>query len=110
MTSPNIGVSASEPSPHRRIAASPCRRIAASPHRRVAASPCRSGASPYQACRPFALSAIGYSEIPIVLDVALADDFPSAVNEIELAELFVLVFQVDCPIPASGGSGIGTPG
>jgi hypothetical protein len=53
---------------------------------------------------------LGYSEIPIVLDVALADDFPSAVNEIELAELFVLVLQVDCPIPASGGSGIGTPG
>ncbi len=58
--------------------------------------------------RPFALSAI--LEVPVVLYVALADDFASAVNEIELTEHFVLVLQVDCPIPASGGSRIGTPG
>ena len=56
------------------------------------------------------LLAIGYSEIPVVLDVALADDFPSAVNQVELAELIVLVFQVDCPVSASGSSGICTPG
>jgi hypothetical protein len=75
------------PSPVRPFAHSPIRPIALSPYRLLATS-----------------------EIPIVLDVALADDFPSAVNQEELAEFIVLVLQVDCPIPASGGSGIGTPG
>lgn len=63
--------------------------------------------------RPFArspLRPIGYSEVSVVLYVTLADDLPSAVNQEELAELIVLVLQVDCPIPTSGGSGIGTPG
>src|SRR5260370_42027441 len=44
MTSPNVRISASEPSPVRRFAESPSRRVAESPcrRRRVAASPCRS--------------------------------------------------------------------
>ena len=68
---------------------------------------------PCEAAWPFGHSPVALPailEVPIVLDVALADDFPAAVNQVELAELFVIVLQVDCPIPASGSSGIGTPG
>jgi hypothetical protein len=40
----------------------------------------------------------------------LADDFSVTVDEVEFAELVVLIFEIDGPIATSGGRGIGAPG
>src|SRR5258708_9549408 len=74
--------------------------IAHSPLRRFAPSP----------TRRFAILAIGYSEIPVALDVALAYDFAAAVDQVEFAEFVVFILQIDCPVAAPGSGGIGTPG
>src|SRR5258707_15110319 len=60
--------------------------------------------------RLFAILAIGYSEIPVALDVALALDFAAAVDQVEFAEFVVFILQIDCPVAAPGSGGIGTPG
>src|SRR5258708_9410585 len=82
---------------HFRHADTPFRPLALSPFRRFAVSPYR-------------LSAIGYSEIPVALDVALTYDFAAAVDQVEFAEFVVFILQIDCPVAAPGSSGIGTPG
>ena len=56
------------------------------------------------------MPAIPYLKVPISLDMALADDFPAAVDEVEFAEFVVLIFEIDGPIATSGGRGIGAPG
>ena len=62
--------------------------------------------------RGSAPSIIGYwpLKVPVPLDMALADNFPVAVNEVELTEFVVFIFEIDGPIASSGGSRIGTPG
>jgi hypothetical protein len=51
-----------------------------------------------------------YLKVLIPLDMALADNFPVAVDEIKFAEFVVFVFEIDCPIAPSGSGGIGAPG
>jgi hypothetical protein len=53
---------------------------------------------------------ITYLKVPISFDMALADDFPVAVDEVEFTEFVVLIFEIDGPIATSGGGGIGAPG
>jgi hypothetical protein len=49
-------------------------------------------------------------EILVTLDAALAYDFSATVDQVEFAEFFILILQIDSPVAAAGGSGIGTPG
>jgi hypothetical protein len=56
------------------------------------------------------VSSIGHLEVPIPLDMPLADNFPAAVDEEKFAEFVVFVFEIDGPIATSGSGGIGAPG
>jgi hypothetical protein len=56
------------------------------------------------------VSSIGHLEVPIPLDMPLADNFPPAVDEEKFAEFVVFVFEIDGPIATSGSGGIGAPG
>jgi hypothetical protein len=63
--------------------------------------------------RPSAGSPYGlptHLEVPVPLDMPLADNFPAAVDEVKFAEFVVLVFEIDGPIATSGSGGIGAPG
>ena len=68
------------------------------------------GGDPIGLASEAALHQLRLSEISVPLDMALADNLPAAVDEVEFPEFFVLVFEIDGPIAASGGGGISAPG